>query len=305
MSSERIESETVMSSSGEKDESAKGDQPSESEPPEDMEYSGHRDQLLGCSPTPERVEKLAKALIEAYKAVIEYREVPFIRFGDLDAQELATAFIAYPVVIKPTLCCVNVAQRAIERDLGVSFDTYSFKITDEQARILAGYIKPMLPPTIAVPALMELDRYFWTDKEMRARKGNWERTVTEAINKVSTGVFRKRKFTCEGEGFEIDAAYPPKGDKIEIAVDVKRIESPRDIHKRADEIINKASKFKRAYPNGKFVALVYYPFPTQHINVQSRLQSAFIDGVFFAGETPSSVATAVDLMVGKFGVKKQ
>jgi hypothetical protein len=170
--------------------------------------------------------------------------------------------------------------------------------------LLSGYLKPLLPPSIAVPALMELDRFFWTDKEMRARKGNWEKTVTEAINKVSTGVFRKRHFDCDGEEFELDAAYPPEGSGIEIGVDVKRIESPRDIHKRADEIINKAAKFKHVYPNGRFVAFVYYPFPSQHINVQNRLNSSNIDGVFFAGETPSSVATAIDLMVGMLGIKK-
>lgn len=270
---------------------------------EDREYSSHRDQLLGCSPTGERVGQLEKALVEAYKGVLEYREVPFIRFGDLDAQELAKVFYAHPVVIKPTLCCVNVAGRAIQRDLGISLNTYSKKISQENATLLAGYIKPMLPPLIAVPALMELDRFFWTDKEMRAKKGNWERTITEAINLVATGVFHKRRFECDGEKFELDAAYPPTGE-VEIGVDIKRIESPRDIHKRADEIINKAVKFKRAYPKGRFVAFVYYPFPTQHINLQSRLSSVHIDGLFFAGQTPSSVATAIDLMVGMLGIKK-
>jgi hypothetical protein len=270
---------------------------------EDREYSSHRDQLLGCSPSLERVANLERALLEAYKNVLEYRKVPFIRFGDLDAQELAKVFHAHPVVIKPTLCCVNVAGRAIQRDLGISLNTYSKKISQEHATLLAGYIKPMLPPMIAIPALMELDRFFWTDKEMRAKKGNWERTITEAINAVATGIFYKRRFECDGEKFELDAASPTTG-KIKIGVDVKRIESPRDIHKRADEIINKAVKFKRAFPKGKFVAFVYYPFPTQHINLQSRLSSTHIDGLFFAGQTPSSVATAIDLMVSKLGIKK-
>lgn len=270
----------------------------------EREYSNHSDQLAASRPSLERMQRVEKALIEGYKAFIEYREVPFIRFGDLDAQELAKCFIAHPAIIKPTLCCVNVAQRAIKRDLGFDFGTYANKITSEQARILAGYIKPMLPPAIAVPALLELDRYFWTDKELRARKGNWERTVTEAANKASGRTFRKRHFECDKEEFEIDAAYPATGKNIEFAIDVKRIESPRDIHKRSDEIINKAAKFKKAYPKGRFAALVYYPFPNQHINVKSRLQSPFIDDVFFAGETNSSIEAAVDLMVGKFGLKK-
>ncbi|WP_196360834.1 hypothetical protein, partial [Achromobacter xylosoxidans] len=211
----------------------------------------------------------------------------------------------HPIIIKPTLSCVNVAQRAIKRDLGFDFDTYSIKITQKQALLIAGYVKPLLPPSIAVPALLELDRYFWTDKEMRARKGNWEKIITDAINEISSKIFRKRKFTCDDQDFEIDAAYPPKGEQIEIAIDVKRIESQRDIHKRADEIINKAAKFKRSFPSGKFIAIVYFPFPNQHINVQSRLNSEHIDEMFFAGETASSVANAIDLLIGKLGLKKK
>lgn len=268
------------------------------------EYSSHQEQLQGSQPTAERLEQIESALIAAYKGVLEYRQVPFVRFGDLNAAELADAFVAHPIIIKPTLCCVNVAQRAISRDLGFDFNTYSTKISADQAKLLAGYIKPFLPPAIAIPALVELDRYFWTDKELRAHKGNWERSITDAINQVSTVLFRKRKFACDGEEFELDAAHPAKGDPVEIAVDVKRIESPRDIHKRADEIINKATKFKKVYPQGKFVALVYYPFPTQHINAQSRLQSAHIDGVFFAGESQSSIENAAEMMTGKLGVRK-
>lgn len=166
---------------------------------------------------------------------------------------------------------------------------------------IAGYIKPFLSKAIAVPALLELDRYAWTDKQMRARKGAWEQTVTEIINTDSARRFRKRKFKCHGEIFEIDAAYPARAGEIEIAIDVKRIESQRDIHKRADEIINKASKFKQTYPNGRFFAIVYYPFPQQHANAANRLQHPEIDQVYFAGETRSSIKHAVDLLMGYLG----
>ena|SRR5579859_2121092 len=117
------------------------------------EYSGHQEQLSGSQPSAERVEQIESALIAAYKSVLEYRQVPFVRFGDLNAAELAAAFVAHPIIIKPTLCCVNVAQRAISRDLGFDFNTYSTKISADQAKLLAGYIKPFLPPTIAIPAL--------------------------------------------------------------------------------------------------------------------------------------------------------
>jgi hypothetical protein len=271
---------------------------------EESEYSSHKDQIVQAQPSSERIDELTESLLDAFSKVITYREVPFIVFDDLNAGELAEAFLKYPIIIKPILACVNVAQRAIRRDLGFDYDTYSTKISELQAHELAGYIKNLLPPAIAIPALMELDRFFWVDKEIRAKKGNWEKAVTLAINLQSKMLFRKRRFVCDGEGFEIDAAYPSTGN-IDIAIDVKRIESPRDIHKRSDEIITKASKFKKSYPNGTFVAVVYYPFPNQHINLQSRLHSPDINEVFFAGETPSSIANAADMLVGKLGVKKK
>jgi len=272
---------------------------------EPREYSSHKEQILDCQPPTERVEELQEGLLKAYGKAVELREVPFIVFDDMNAEELAEAFVKFPIVVKATLSCVNVAQRAIKRDLGFDFNTYSLTISPLQASVLAGYIKPFLPPAVAVPALMELDRFFWTDKEMRSRKGNWERAVTDAINDISEHAFRKRRFECDGEVFEIDAAFPSTGEDIQVAIDVKRIESMRDIHKRADEIINKATKFKKVYASGKFIAVVYYPFPNQHINLQSRLHSSFIDEVFFAGETPSSIAVAVDLLVGALHLKKK
>ena len=276
--------------------------PKESE----REYSNHQDQLLNALPKQERLDLMEKEILEAFASVIEMRTVPFVRFGDLSAEELAKALFAFPSIIKPTLCCVNVATRALARDLGFSINPYNARVTQEQAAILAGYIKPMLPPAIAVPALMELDRYFWTDSRMRLQKGNWERTVTDAINRVSTAAFKKRKFTVDGEPFEIDAAHPGDASSdIDIAIDVKRIESPRDIHKRGDEIINKAAKFKTRFPSGRFIAMIYYPFPNQHINVQNRLHSPYIDHLFFAAETESSIAATAELLVGTLSIRKE
>lgn len=272
------------------------------------EYSTHAGQLKQSQPTSDRLDCLEKALSKAYSGVIEYRQVAYICFGDLTAKELAQAFSDYPLVIKATLSCVNVAQRAIARDLGFSFDTYGSKISAENSLLLAGYIKPLLPPSIALPALMELDRYAWVDKELRANKGNWEKRILTALCKYSELKFIKRKFDVLGggsktESFELDAAYIV-GSDIKVAVDIKRIESPRDIHKRADEIVNKARKYKSVYPAGRFVAIVYYPFPTQHINVLSRLQSPDVDDIFFAGESDSSIETAVALIAGKLEKKK-
>ena len=113
-----------------------------------------------------------------------------------------------------------------------------------QAAAIAGYLKPFLPQELAVPALSELDRFFFVDKEVRARKGRWEQTIVESLNKQSRYTFKKRRFEVGKESFEIDAAAPGTG-KIEVAIDVKRIEARRDIHKRADEIINKAPSERR------------------------------------------------------------
>jgi len=267
------------------------------------EYSSHAQQFRDSLPSAERLELLEKSLLEAYRGVIEYQTVPFIRFGDLNALELAAAFVAHPLIVKPTLCCVNVAQRAIIRDLGVSIDTYSHLISEVHAIALASYIKPLLPPAMAVHALLELDRYFWTDKEMRARKGSWEVTITRAISSASKMSFKKRKFLHGEDRFEIDAAYPDAGDTIEIAIDVKRIEAQRDIHKRSDEIVNKAAKFKSIFPNGLFFAVVYFPFVNQQINLKTRLSSEYIDGLFFAGESQSSIDIAADLLAGSIKAK--
>jgi hypothetical protein len=143
----------------------------------------------------------------------------------------------------------------------------------------------------------------YIDKEVRLRKGRWEQMVKASLNKQSPLTFRKRKFTCDGEQFEIDAAAPPAG-QIQYGIDVKRIEARRDIHKRTDEIVNKASKLRKACPEVQFGAIIYYPFVSDHVNVRSRLQSPDIDAVAFAGESADSVDAAVGLMLAKLGARK-
>jgi len=183
-------------------------------------------------------------------------------------------------------------------------DTYTPRLSDEHAAAIAGYLKPFLPQEIAVPALSELDRFFFVDKEIRARKGRWEQTIVEVLNAQSRFTFKKRKFKVGKKPFELDAAAPATGP-IEIGVDVKRIEARRDIHKRADEIINKATKFKKTFPKGKFAAVIYYPFTVEHINVQSRLESSYIDAVCFASQSPEQSGVAVGLLVDRLGIRKK
>lgn len=124
------------------------------------EYSSHRDQFESASPSSTRVKRLEEELNQAFEKFIKFKEVAFICFGDLNAEELAQALCRHPLIVKPILTCVNVAGRAIKRDLGINVDTYGDSLSLEQASLLAGFIKPILPDQIAIPALMELDRFF-------------------------------------------------------------------------------------------------------------------------------------------------
>ncbi len=237
------------------------------------------------------------ALREAFSDFIDRMEVEVILFADISASALASAIIAQPLVLKPLLICCNIAARAIERDLGLkNLNTYSPRLTEHQAFLIAGYIKPFLPDFLEIPALVRIDRVSFIDKEIRKAKGRWERAILKALNKYSRSQFRKRSFSVGGETFELDAASPPEGE-IEVGVDVKRIEARRDIHKRCDEIVNKANKLKSAFPKARFGAVLYYPFIAEHVNVQNRLKSPGIDATVFASGSDESVESAVRLLL--------
>jgi len=222
-------------------------------------------------------------------------------FADISAEELAEAFRMHPQVVKPVLVACSVAARAVERDLDIkNLNTYQPNLSDSQADQLAGYLKSFLPPVLEIPALCHADRLEFIDKEIRKRKGQWEKRIVDAINSFSPATFRKRKFSHGGETFELDAASLAKG-AIEIGIDVKRIEARRDIHKRADEIANKGAHLRAVYPDAKFAAVIYYPFPQEHANVQNRLQSPNIDAVAFASDSDESIETAARLVLAKLG----
>lgn len=59
----------------------------------------------------------------------------------------------------------------------------------------------MLPKEVPLAALMEPDRYIWVDKQIRATKGNWQKTITVTFNEVGDISFRKRKFVYDDEEF--------------------------------------------------------------------------------------------------------
>lgn len=252
-----------------------------------------------------RQNAIKDALTKAFSKFIERQEVTVIVFSSMTAFELAKAIIAYPIILKPLLAACNIAARAIERDLSIkNLDTYDPRLSNEQANVIAGYMKPFLPSLIEIPALSRIDRIAFIDKEIRKRKGQWENKIIESLNSFGVLRFQKRMFDSEGEGFELDAASPESGD-IKVGIDIKRIEARRDIHKRCDEIVNKAAKLKSAFPDAKFGTVIYYPFIEEHVNIQNRLRSGDIDCVVFASEAKESIGSAIRMLLSSLGVSKK
>lgn len=261
-------------------------------------YASHRDYLKRAAPEADkRAGVIRKQAAEAFKDHIRKEQCLVIHFADVNATELGRILAKYPLLAKPLMILCNIAERAIERDLGLKgLNSYRPRFRSDSAKALAGYLKPFLPERMELESFCSVDRLMFLDKEIRKEKGRWERWVRFALSDVlategKPGEFKKRHFEVEGEDFELDAAYPSSGD-IEIAVDVKRIEARRDIHKRCDEIVNKAAKFKAVFPRGKFVAFIYYPFTEEHSHISARLRSENIDVVVFASENEDSIRNA-------------
>ncbi len=244
-----------------------------------------------------RESELEEALNDVFSEAIEMRSTEIVLFSDMTALDLAGAIIKKPIILKAMLAICNIAGRAIERDLGIkNLDTYNPKLTNDNSKVVAGYIKPFLPPFLPVKSLIMIDRVEFIDKEIRKVKGRWERRIVESLNKHSPGEYRKRMFHSGGESFELDAATPLEG-QIHIGIDIKRIEARRDIHKRCDEVINKGRVTKTAFPEASFGVVVYYPFIDEQVNIQSRLNSSDIDGLVFASDSDDSIDTATRLLI--------
>ena len=269
-------------------------------------YGSHADYMGWVRETADSRQKaIIDALRAAFSDFIEKREVEIIVFSSMSAFDLANALIKHPLIVKPLLAACNIAARAIERDLSIkNVDTYAPRLDAGKAKVIAGYIKPFLPTYLEMPALVQIDRVAFIDKEIRKGKGHWEKKILESLNLFSRSQFHKRMFTADNEQFELDAATPKSGD-IKVGIDVKRIEARRDIHKRCDEIVNKASKLKIAFPESKFAVVIYYPFIEEHVNIQNRLRSEKIDSIVFASETTDSIKNAVRMLLSSLGISKR
>lgn len=269
------------------------------------DYSSHHEYVEWVKEDADKRQlAIEQALRAAFAEFIERREVEVVVFSSMSAFDLAKAITVEPRILKPLLACCNIAARAIERDLDIrNLDTYSPSFKDDYAKVIAGYVKPFLPAYLELPVLSQVDRVYYIDKEIRKGKGRWEILVRQTLTRNAKIPFAKRMFEAGNEKFEIDAATPSEGP-IEIGIDIKRIEARRDIHKRCDEIVNKATKFKTTFPGARFGAVIYYPFLDEHVNIQNRLRSSDVDGVVFASKSAESVENAVKMLLSAWGRKR-
>src|SRR2546422_683260 len=268
-------------------------------------YGTHADFLdMVRGAATKRAEVVQAELRVAFARHVREEPVLVIQLADINVFELSEILRNHPLVLKPLVIAANVAARAIERDLGIAnVDTYEPNLTPEESAAIAGYLKPFLPASVALPTLVKLDQVEYVDKEIRALKGRWEKRVTDALSRASGRQFAKRKIDVQGEGFEIDAAFPPDGD-VEFAVDIKRVEARRDFHKRVDEIVNKATKVKKHNPGAKFGTVIYFPFEDQHAQIRNRLGESAVDAVAFANELDESIQHAAADVLRTFGVMR-
>lgn len=242
----------------------------------------------------ERCARIAALVRSTMPKRLERREREVVVLAGMSAPELAAALVAAPELLKPFLAACNMGGRALRKDLGIELDTYRPKLDQEIATRVAEFLLPALPPEITLDALLALDLYQFVDSEIRKAKGSWEKQILRRL--VARGVdAKKRRFEVGGEAFELDIAVPSKGP-IVFGVDVKMIGHQRDIHKRGDEIVNKAQKLKVVYPYARFAAVVYYPGP-EYEHLEHRLTDGTrVDSVLRAGDDEDTLDAVADAL---------
>jgi hypothetical protein len=268
-------------------------------------FSSHADYMAKVADAATgRQQSIDKSIASAFQAQVQSQQLPVINFKDMTAAQLAAVFEKHPDIVKSVLYVCNVAGRAIVRDLGMKgFDTYNPRFKKGEALKLAEYVMPFLPPSLPVASLGLVDRIAYIDKEIRKGKGNWEKEICQAANTHGAPrKYKKTKFPCDGQEYELDAASYSDPQTIEVGIDVKRVESPRDIHKRTDEIINKAAKFKKLYPKSKFGVVAYYPFAEGQEEFRKRAKSEYIDGLVFANDEEGVIEAQVRALLEMMGV---
>lgn len=116
-------------------------------------YDSHADYMEWVSEdATARQKEMRDALLNAFARFVELREVEVINFSSMTAFDLAKAIEEHLVILKPIMASCNVAGRAIERDLDIrNVNTYQPRLTPDQTKVIAGYLKPFLPQELAIP----------------------------------------------------------------------------------------------------------------------------------------------------------
>ena len=260
-----------------------------------MRHKKHVEYLQDVQPgREERCARIAALVRSTMPTRLERRQREVVVLAGMSAPELAAALVAAPELLKPFLAACNMGGRALRKDLGIELDPYRPKLDEQIAARVAEFLLPALPEEITLDALLALDLYQFVDSEIRKAKGSWEKQILSRL--VARGLdAKKRRFEVSGEAFELDIAVPSKGP-IVFGVDVKMIGHQRDIHKRGDEIVNKAHKLKVVYPYARFAAVVYYPGP-EYEHLEHRLTDGTrVDSGFRAGDDEDTLEAVADAL---------
>src|SRR3990172_697354 len=116
------------------------------------DYGSHADFVSWVEESaPKRHALVEQELRAAFRSHIEMRETEFILLGRVSATALAGIILEHPAVLKPLLSLCNIAGRALAREIGIrNLNTYEPRLDTTQAAAIAGYIKPFLPPAVAL-----------------------------------------------------------------------------------------------------------------------------------------------------------
>jgi hypothetical protein len=271
-----------------------------------LRYRPHDEYLkLVATERAKRAKEIGDTVRETLGDYVTERKTDEVHFAKVSPEKLTELLLKNPSLLKPLIAACNMGKRAIRKDLGIELDTFRPRLNEDKARQIAVYLLPSLPESIFIDGLIALDAYQWVDSAIRKVKGRWERQFGEHLR--ARGVdCKKRKFKVGNQEFELDLAYPSEGEVL-LAVDMKMIGHPSDKHKRGDEIVNKAVKYKGVVPHGVFIALIYYPFDEDRDSVAERVTmgGGQVSQVIFAGDDEESIAAAVNRLHAHYELIKK
>ncbi len=95
----------------------------------------------------QRSEQVRNVARVAFRDDLREEKRLVILFSEINATQLGQILAKFPILAKPLMILCNVAERALERDLGLkNMNSYAPRFTGDTAKVIAGYLKPFLPP---------------------------------------------------------------------------------------------------------------------------------------------------------------